>query len=169
MLTIKSDAADREVRQPTLVVLFIFFLLIFLGQGCQTIPTLPQVNLNEPGWTLRQGQVVWRRQKDAPEIAGELLVATNPDGRNFVQFTKTPLPFIVAQTTSNSWQIHIVPENKTYSGRGKPPTRLSWLYLPRCLAGATPPRHWLWTLENDGTWQLKNGGTGESLEGYLNP
>ena len=88
---------------------------------CHTVPPLPPVNLTEPGWTVLQGQAVWRTKKDAPEIAGELFVATNPDGRSFVQFTKTPLPFVVAQTTTNSWQIHFVPNDKTYSGRGKVP------------------------------------------------
>jgi hypothetical protein len=137
--------------------------------GCQTIPTLPPVNLTEPGWAVRQGQVVWRSKADAPEIAGELLVAVNPDGRSFVQFTKTPLPFIVAQTTSNSWQIHIVPLNKTYSAHGRPPARLAWLHLPPCLAGAPPPKKWQWEKLENGGFRFQNPSTGELLEGYLNP
>lgn len=163
-------ATNEQVRRTYPVVPFIFFLLLFCQPGCQTIPTLPQVNLSEPGWSTRQGQAVWRTQKDAPEIAGELVVATNPDGRSFLQFSKTPLPFVVAQTTAKSWQIHFyAPKNKTYSGPGKPPTRLIWLYLPRCLAGSPPPKSWSWQkLENNG-WRLENQSTGESLEGFLNP
>ncbi len=165
----KPNAANKQVGQHHRLILFIFFLLIFSQPGCQTIPALPSVNLGEPGWTVRQGQAVWRTRKDAPEIAGELIVAENPDGRSFLQFTKTPLPFVVAQTTANSWQIQFVPENRTFSGRGKPPSRLIWLYLPRCLAGGQPPRSWTWQkLENDG-WRLENRITGESLEGYLTP
>jgi len=34
---------------------------------------LPPVSLSEPGWTIRQGQAVWRRYHDTPDIAGELL------------------------------------------------------------------------------------------------
>ena len=136
--------------------------------GCATIP-MPSVNLSEPGWTTRQGQVVWRANKDAPEIAGDLMVATNPDGRSFVQFTKTPLPFVVAQSTADAWQIQFVPLNKTYSGRGIPPQRLIWLYLPRCLAGLPPPKSWTWRRLPDNGWHLENRNTGEFLEGYLTP
>lgn len=165
----KPKAVNEQVGHRCPLVVFIFFLLLFFQPGCQTIPTLPPVNLSEPGWTVSQGQAVWRTKKDAPEIAGELILATNPDGRSFLQFTKTPLPFVVAQLTANSWQIHFVPENKTYSGRGAPPKQLMWLYLPRCLAGSPPPKSWSWNrLENNG-WRLENPATGESLEGYLNP
>lgn len=162
-----SNAGDARRRS--------FFMcgviLLFIGclSGCQTIPALPPVNLSEPGWTTRQGQAVWRPKKDAAEIAGEMLVASHPDGRGFVQFTKTPLPFVVAQTTANSWQIHFVPRNKTYSARGKPPVGLIWFHLPHCLAGAPPPKNWSWqTLEHDG-FRLQNRSTGEFLEGYLTP
>lgn len=146
-------------------------LLLSLGclTGCNTMPPLPPINLSEPGWTTLQGQAVWQPKVTAPEISGELIMATNVDGRSFVQFIKTPLPIVVAQTTPKSWQIHFVPNDKTYSGPGKPPSALIWLHLPRDLAGAKPPR--LWSLKTDpsGTWRLRNSYTGESLEGYLNP
>ena len=130
---------------------------------------MPPVNLSESGWTTHQGQAVWRAKKEAPEIAGDLMVATNPDGRSFVQFTKTPLPFVVAQSTADAWRIQFVPYNKTYSGRGAPPQRLVWLYLPRCLAGLPPPESWAWRrLPNNG-WHLENHKTGEFLEVYLTP
>src|SRR4051812_8798025 len=89
------------------------FLLLLLT-GCQTARPLPPVNLAEGDWTTRQGQAVWRPGKAAPEIAGDLIVATRTGGSSLVQFTKTPLPLVVAQSTTNSWQIHIVPNNKTY-------------------------------------------------------
>ena len=163
-------ARTRRISYPRRVYFRLICLLFMLGfSGCQTIPTLPPVDLTGPGWRIQQGQVIWRNRKDAPELTGELLVAGNPDGRSFVQFTKTPLPFIVAQTTSNSWQIHFVPIDKTYSAHGNPPARLIWLYLPRCLAGAPPPKHWKQErLENDG-FRFENSATGELLEGYLNP
>ena len=136
--------------------------------GCGTVP-IPSANLSEPGWTTRQGQVVWREKKDAPEIAGDLIVAANPDGCSFVQFTKTPLPFVVAQSTADAWRIQFVPFNKTYSGRGAPPARLIWFYLPRCLGGLPPPKPWTWQpLPNNG-WHLENRNSGEFLEGYLTP
>lgn len=166
---LKPTAANENIRHHYGSILFIFFLFLFAQTGCRTAAPLSPVNLNAPGWTVQQGQAVWRTKRDAPEIAGELIVAKNPDGSSFVQFTKTPLPFVVAQTTANAWQIHFVPENRTFSGRGKPPPRLAWLYLPRCLEGQPPPRSWHWQpLENNG-WRLENWVTGESLEGFLNP
>lgn len=138
--------------------------------ACQTPPSgLPPLNLSEPGWTLRQGQAVWRPNSRSPEIAGELLVATHFDGRAFVQFTKTPLPFVVAQITTHSWQIQFVPENRTFSGRGRPAARLIWLHLPGCLAGAPPPPPLAWQPSGTGNWRLQHRSTGESLEGYLTP
>jgi hypothetical protein len=152
---------------------FIAAIFLCLGAlllaGCQTVPTLSPMNLAEPGWTVSQGQAVWRQDKKSPEIAGEILLATNIDGRTFVEFTKTPLPLLIAETTAHSWQIHSVPDNKTYSGRGNPPIRAIWLYLPRCLTGATPPKPLTWRrTENEG-WHLENSRTGEFVEGYLSP
>jgi len=144
-------------------------ILLALGllAACRTVPTLTVVNLAEPGWGTRQGQAIWRFHTAAPEIAGELFVATHRDGRTFLQFTKTPLPFIVVQTTTNSWRIEFVAENKTYAGRGQPPVRLAWLQLPRCLAGAVPSAPWKWEASDAGRWRLENRATGEMLEGYL--
>lgn len=147
----------------------IFLLFIICLAGCQSLPTQPPVNLSQPGWIVRQGQVSWRSKKGAPEITGELLVATNSDGSAFVQFTKTPLPFLAAQSTTNTWQLHSIPDNKTYSGHGKPPLRAIWLWLPRCLANETPPKRLAWKKLDNDTWRLENLASGESLEGYLAP
>lgn len=59
--------------------------------------------------------------------------------------------------------------NKTYSGPGKPPARILWLWLPRCLAGETPPKKLSWQQLDKDSWRLENRATGESLEGYLSP
>ena len=103
--------------------------------GCRTIAPLPALDINQPGWTVRQGQAVWKSKAAAPEIAGELVLATKPDGSSFLQFTKTPLPFVVAQTTSNSWQIQFVLENRIFSVRGQFLVCLLWLQLLWCLLG----------------------------------
>jgi len=137
--------------------------------ACGTARPLPAVNLAEPGWRVQQGQAVWRTRKDAPEVAGELMVATHSGGRAFLQFTKTPLPFVVAQTTTNAWQIQFVADNRTYSGSGQPPAQLAWLQWVRCLTGSTPAAAWDWQKSEDGRWRLENRSTGEMLEGYLLP
>jgi hypothetical protein len=115
---------------------FFSSLLLIALSGCGTLPRLAAVNLGEPGWARWEGQAVWRAKRAAPEIAGEILVATHSDGRTFVQFTKTPFPLVVAQSTTNAWQIESPGQNKRYSGRGQPPQRLIWFQLAAALLGA---------------------------------
>jgi hypothetical protein len=141
------------------------FLLASLS-GCLTGPPLPKVNLSEPGWTIRQGQAVWEPQRKAEGIAGELLLATRPDGSTFVQFTKTPFPFAVAQTTSAGWQIEFPPQNRRFAAPGKPPARLVWFQLANAILGKPLAKGWIWQ-NSETNWQLKNASSGESLEGYF--
>jgi hypothetical protein len=154
--------ASQDLKHLSWAISFLFICLT----GCRTTP-LPAVNLQGPDWAVREGQAVWKRNRAAPELAGEILVATGPGGREFVQFTKTPFPMIIAQRTSNHWQIEIPIQNKRYSGPGSPPVRLIWLYLPGLLAGHTPPRNWSWQALPDNRWRLQNQRSGETLEGYL--
>src|SRR5436190_1004987 len=93
----------RGTAKPVSHWLIVGSVSVFFLVGCRTAP-LPPVNLHEPGWTVREGQAVWKRDQNTPEIAGEVLLATRPDGCTFVQFTKTPFPMIIAQTTTNHWQ-----------------------------------------------------------------
>jgi hypothetical protein len=160
---------EKKCIRPGPVLAALVLPLLCLSAGCRTVAPLPPVNLSEPGWTVRQGQAVWHTPKKAVEIAGDLTVATRSDGAALVQFTKTPLPLIIAQSTDDTWQIHSVPDNRTYTGRGRPPRRLIWLQLPRCLAGAAPPKPWQWESSQTNNWHLYNLTTGESLEGYLTP
>jgi hypothetical protein len=125
------------------------------------------VNLQAPGWTVRQGQAVWRLEHGTREIAGELLVATQAEGRAFVQFTKSPFPLVTAQLGSGAWWAEFPPQNKRYSGHGSPPSRIIFLGLAHVLAGNPPPKNWSWTSNASG-WSLKNLQSGESLEGFFN-
>lgn len=135
--------------------------------GCRSLQPLPQVNVMAPGWTVHQGQGVWRLPHNQREIAGDLLVATGPDDRSFVQFSKSPFSLVIAQSTPTQWEAEFPPQNKHYAGRGNPPLRLIWLYLPRVLTGKPPPKGWTWQ-QNDMQWHLENPATGESVEGYFN-
>jgi hypothetical protein len=51
-----------------------------LASGCAAPPLAP-IDLAEPGWTVRVSAAVWHPPGNAPELAGELLVASHPDGR----------------------------------------------------------------------------------------
>lgn len=142
-------------------------LLLLVMAGCRTVPPLPAVDLKEPGWTVRQGQAIWKRGPEMPEIAGEILVATRGDGRAFVQFSKNPFPLVIAQSTANTWQVETPTDGKRYSGRGKPPERLIFLSLARALSGDPPPKGWTWQATGDHGWRLVNTSRAESLEVYF--
>jgi hypothetical protein len=62
--------------------------------------------------------------------------------------------------------VELPPQNKYYAGKGRPPSRLIWLYLPLLLAGETPPKNWSWRQDRN-QWHLENCATGESVEGYF--
>ena len=144
--------------------------LLFLP-ACQSLPTFPPVNFHEPGWTIQQGQALWKPNRSAPELAGEVLYAHHPDGRAVIQFTKTPFPFVIAQQSEHPkrWQLEIPPQKKIYSGPGTPPSRLSWLHLAAALEGRPVPRAWAFEKLPDSGWRLENKSRGESIEGFLAP
>ena len=143
-------------------------LLALLTTSCATSP-LPPADLEAPGWQVRHGQAVWRPRRDAAELAGELLVATHPDGDFVVNFSKPPLDLVVARRSGTRWQIDYPLEARRLAGHGAPPARLLWLHLADALSGrpTRPPV----TFEPSArrTWRLSNPKTGESIEGFLTP
>lgn len=142
-------------------------LLLLTTTGCLTLTKpLPPVNLDQPGWTVRQGQAVWTLPRSGHDIAGEVMVATGPQEKSFVQFSKSPFTLVLGQTTANKWQIEFPSQNKRYSGPGSPPRRLIWLYLALSLEGKEPPKHWTWT-NSENNWRLENHTTGEKIEGFF--
>jgi hypothetical protein len=134
--------------------------------GCITRPPLPPVDLQAEGWKVRQGQAVWKRNREAPELAGELLVASRP-GHSLVQFTKAPFTILSGRQTPQSWEMRVPMRNERHAGPGTAPKRLVWFHLPRVLDGARVARPWTWELRQDGTWRLGNERTREYIEGYL--
>jgi len=73
--------------------IFIYFaLLLILGAGCRTANPLPPADFSAPGWRVQQGQAVWKPSASRPELAGDLLLATNVNGNMFIQFSKMPFP-----------------------------------------------------------------------------
>lgn len=144
--------------------------LIILLTGCRTLPPLPAADLSRPGWSIQQGQAIWRSNSEAPEIAGEILIASRRDGSSLVQFTKTPFPLVIARTTPNAWQIESPVENRRFARKGKPPARLPWFHLPRLVGDPTvsAPFPWKSRVSPD-MWRLENVQTGESIEGFVEP
>lgn len=135
--------------------------------GCLSLPPQAPFDLSQHGWTIQVGQAVWHPGQEAMEIAGDLLVATHPDGRSLVQFTKPPLPFVSAQRTARGWHAQFFAQKKSYSAPGRPPDRILWFHLPEALAGRLAPGPWSFTLAPEDHWRLENRSTKESLDGYL--
>jgi hypothetical protein len=145
------------------------FVLVMPFLGCRVFqPEMAPVDLLKPGWTIREGQAVWRVPRSGIELAGEVLVASGVNGQGYVQFTKPPFTVVVSQYVPGKWEIEFPPQQKRYAGRGSPPKRLMWLCLPMALAGQLPPKPWAWHQDQDG-WRLENSSTGEALEGYFQP
>ena len=141
--------------------------LLFLC-GCQTSKQSLFTTAG-PGWRVQQGQALWRPQRGTPEFGGDFVLASDDAGRCLIQFDKTPLSLVSAQTTATQWLIRFPQRQMTLSGRGSGPTRFVWLYLPDALAGKSlpPPLHF--EHKPDGGWRLENSRTGETLEGFLSP
>jgi hypothetical protein len=149
---------------------FVFFALgLMLGAGCRTAQPLPPADFSTPGWHIQQGQAVWKPSSDRPELAGDLLLATNANGNVFLQFSKTPFPLVTARISGSQWQIEFGADKFSRQGRGVPPDRFAWFQLPRALLGAGPGSHWKFTPPASSAWRLENPHTGETLEGEFFP
>ena len=70
-----------------------------LWAGCRTAGEAPLFTAAGPGWRVQEGQALWRPGRQFPELGGELVMARHEDGRCVIQFAKTPLPLVLAQTT----------------------------------------------------------------------
>lgn len=143
------------------------WLVLAMLTSCRTVSPPLQADLSEPGWVIRQGQAVWSPKPGETDVAGDLLVAMHRDGRSIVQFTKPPLPFVVAQRDTNSWHVQFFAQKKSYSGQGEPPSRIAWLHLPDGLIGRHSDTNWFLARKPDGSWHFENLATEEMLDGFL--
>jgi hypothetical protein len=166
----KKTLSGRHLRSSTRVITLALALAAagaLVTSGCRTAPPMPRAETSQPGWTLQEGQAVWRKSAISTDIAGDILLATHPDGRSLLQFTKTPFPLVIAQASSNQWQIESPMDNRRFSRYGRPPARVLWFQLAPASSGRLLPAPWQWRASADG-WQLNNLRTGERLEGYFN-
>jgi len=141
----------------------------FYSAGCRTGANDSLFTASGPGWRVRQGQALWRPGRNYPELGGEVVVASHPDGRCAVQFLKTPIPLVLAQTSSTNWLIQFPPRQMTFAGKNTPPSRFLWLYLRAALAEESLPSRLHFSRKPDGGWKLENTRSGETVEGYLEP
>lgn len=143
-------------------------VLAGLLTACATAPVaLPDTAT--PGWTVRQGQALWCARREAPELAGELVLATHANGDFVLHFQKTPLPICSAHRVNDRWQVEFPTEGRRWVGRGRGNPRLLWLHLPGVMAGKPVAAPLGFAAERDGRWRLENRRTGEWIEGFLSP
>jgi len=144
-------------------------LLPAFCSGCHTAAPLPPADFSAPGWSVQQGQAVWKPSAGRPELAGDLVLATHVNGNCFVQFSKMPFPLATAQVSGNQWQIAFGADQYSWHGRGSPPDRFGWLQLPRALINPNGDSHWQFTRAKTNSFRLENPHTGETLEGEFFP
>src|SRR5271170_3103019 len=137
-------------------------LMLVLCEGCHTTQPLPPADFPAPGWRVQQGQAVWKPSASRPELAGDLLLATNVNGNFFVQFSKIPFPLATAQVSGNQWQIEFGADKFSWHGHGTPPNRFGWFQLPRALRNANPGGNWKFIRVETDSWRLENSNTGET-------
>jgi hypothetical protein len=158
-------SSDGHAWRPSLWS--VLLAILALCGGCQTPRNL--FTASGDGWHIQQGQALWRPSRGMPELGGDLVLASHEDGRCLVQFDKTPLSLVSAQTTPARWLIQFPPRRMGFSGRGRGPTRFLWLYLRAALSGEQLPAPLRFERDSEGGWRLNNPRTGETLAGYLAP
>lgn len=156
-------------RHPLSSFLSAFPLIALLLTSCRTMNPLPPADLSAPGWKIFQGQAVWQPPGNRPELAGDLLLATNVNGNFFVQLTKTPFPLVTAESFADQWQIEFGADEHSWRGRGQPPERFVWFQLPGALLTGKADGDWRFANVTSNTWRLENPRTGEKLEGGFFP
>ena len=131
--------------------------------GCAGTPRLPEVDLEDPDWSVRTCQVLWKSRFDRPELAGELLLAKHKNGDVYISLTKTLVPIFTAQTSGRRWRIAFVEEGRSYDGSWWPPEQFIWFRLWDLLDGVSPPEPWDVRTSDGREWQLMNANTGEKI------
>ena len=142
--------------------------ILVLSTGCQTSKK-PLFTVSGPGWCVQEGQALWRPRTQMPELGGDLVVASHEDGRCVIQFSKTPLPLVMAQTSRTNWFIQFPPQKMSFAGSGAPPARFVWLHLSAAFSGKPLPAHLAFQRKPERAWRLENSRSGETLEGFLAP
>ena len=144
-------------------------LALVLCVSCRTVPPLPAADLSAPGWSVQQGQAIWKPAQDRSEIAGDLLLATNIDGSYFVELIKTPFTIVTAESLGGRWQIEFGVGEHSWRGTGTPPKRFAWFQLPRALLDGRTAAPWRFEVLDSSSWRLEDPKSGETLEGGFFP
>jgi hypothetical protein len=157
------------MRNSFTAVLAGLIVIAPLLTSCRTTNPTPVVDVSAPGWRVVQGQAIWKPTKDRPELAGDLLLATNVNGNFFVQLIKNPFPLVTAESIDGQWHIEFGVDEYSRSGRGKPPKRFVWFQLPCALREGKTIGNCRFDNVTTNSWRIENMHTGETLEGRFFP
>ena len=135
--------------------------------GCSRLVSLPEVDLDQPGWTVWEGQALWTPRSGRSALAGDLIVARNEDGDVLISFSKSPFPIFTAQTSGSEWRIDFIDKGRSYSGFGRPPKKFVWFQLPGLLEGGSLKKPWQVERTAENEWLLENPKTGEKIRVVL--
>lgn len=152
--------------EPLVAGLFVGFSLFCLI-GCSRLVSMPEVDLEQPGWIVWEGQALWTPRSGRPALAGDLIVARNRDGDVLISFSKPPFPIFTAQTSGNKWRIDFIDKGRSYSGFGRPPKKFVWFQLPGLLGGGSLKKPWKVERTAENEWLLTNPKTGEKIRVVL--
>jgi len=162
-----ANSHTAELRNAALRSMFLAVAL--LSAGCRTPGGPPLFTTTGPGWRVQEGQALWRPRRGFPELGGDIVMASNDNGCCMIQFAKTPLTLLVAQTTRTNWMIEFPGNRMRFAGRHTPSKHFAWLYLPTALEDKPLPKGFSFQHKPDGGWRLESSRSGESLEGFLSP
>ncbi len=132
--------------------------------GCAA-PRIAPIDLGEPGWKVHESAAVWHPPGNAPELAGELLVAAHPDGRLLVQFSKQSLPIVTATAVPGAWSIASPLRRSAVGGHGRPTDRVPWFQIRSLPPGAPGSARWKLTAVPGAPWRLGAASGTEFVEG----
>ena len=128
---------------------------------------MPEVDLEDPEWTIWEGQALWTPRSDLSAVAGDLIVARNADRDVLISFSKSPFPIFTAQTSGRLWRIDFVDKGRSYYGIGRPPKKFIWFLFPDLIQGAPAPKHWDIRNVEEGEWSISHRKTGETIRVVL--
>lgn len=165
-----GQPAARTTGGTGIAGLAVIGLLLLAGlAGCMGTKVLPQADLLAPGWDVHTGQARWKPPGDKPTLAGELITARHANGDVLISFSKPPLTLFTAQKAGELWRIDFIERGRVYSGKGGPPKRFIWFWVPALIAGGEPPRDWRIASPAVDSWLLQNRKTGEEILVVIDP
>jgi len=130
--------------------------------SCSTGVSLPEVDLSAPGWTVWNGQALWKAEAERPAIAGEIVLARHDNGDVLINFAKPPVPIFTAQLSGVNWKIDFIYSQNTHSGTDGAPSRFVWFQIPSLLQSAVVPEGWQVQVAKP-VWELLDPNSGEHI------